>query len=302
MASGMVPLAVGTDTAGSVRVPAALCGVVGFKPAYDAVSSKGVYPLAPTLDHVGLFAATVDDVRIGYQALIDWQGSPPAYEGGQLTVGWIAPDDIAVTDPRIDDLTRTLLTRAGFDLNQVHGFPASERGQTLFEVFSTLQGREAFRVHEHHLDTDHHLIDPEVLERLERGNEISILRYARADEARRELRAAVSELLRTYDVLALPTTPIVAPRVGARSVFVAGTRLEVRSALLSLTSPWNMAGVPAISVPAGQIEGLPLGLQLVGAPGKEHLMFAAVQALEATRDSRSVPAQEATSHAHQPTY
>ena len=92
VAAGMVSLALGTDTAGSVRVPAALCGVVGFKPAFDAVSSKGVYPLAPTLDHVGLFAATTEDALIGYQVLI---GAHPdrwsRVTTRSSTVGWIPP-------------------------------------------------------------------------------------------------------------------------------------------------------------------------------------------------------------------
>ncbi|GAA1553529.1 amidase [Kribbella sancticallisti] len=277
VAAGMVPLALGTDTAGSVRVPAALCGVVGLKPAYDAVPSAGVYPLAPTLDHVGLFAATSEDALIGYQALSD---RPVQFQSGDLSVGWIPPMSIAVTDPRVEELARQLVTNAGFTIDVVQGFPKWERRQSLFEVFSTLQGREAFRVHEHHLDADADLIDPEVYARLNKGREISDRLYARADEARHELRVMIDELLSTYDVLALPTVPIVAPAVGDRSVSIAGTDLEVRGALLSLTSPWNLTGSPAISVPAGRLDGLPIAVQLVTAPGNEGLLFAAARDLE----------------------
>ncbi|MFG1622414.1 amidase [Kribbella sp. NPDC049227] len=277
VASGMVPLALGTDTAGSVRVPAALCGVVGLKPAYDAVPSTGVHPLAPTLDHVGLFGATAEDVLIGYEALSDRQLLPG--NGERLSVGWIQPGDLAVADPRIEELTLALLTRAPFALATVRGFP---KDRDLFEVFSTLQGREAFQVHEHHLDDDQDRIDPEVVARLYRGKDISAAQYAEADEARREFRATVDQLLSTYDVLALPTVPTVAPTLGERRITVAGTEVEVRAALLSLTSPWNLAGVPAISVPAGRLDGLPVALQLVTAPGNEHLLFQAAQALETT--------------------
>ncbi|MCQ0009473.1 amidase [Actinomadura madurae] len=279
VAAGMVPLTLGTDTAGSIRVPAALCGVVGFKPAYDAVSSEGVYPLAPSLDHVGVFAATSEDALIGHQALADRPVLPDAALD-RVSVGWIPPESIAVTDRRIEELTRRFVSRA-FDVDVVEGFAKWD----LFDVLSTLQGREAFQVHEHHLAADEDLIDPEVRARLDRGREISDRLYAEADEVRRELRAVVGELLSTFDVLALPTVPIVAPPLDARSVTVDGTGLEVRAALLSLTSPWNLTGSPAISVPAGRLDGLPIAAQLVTSPGNEGLLFAAAQALEDLRHS-----------------
>jgi aspartyl-tRNA(Asn)/glutamyl-tRNA(Gln) amidotransferase subunit A len=280
VASGMVPLSLGTDTAGSVRVPAALCGVVGFKPAHDAIPSSGVYPLAPTLDHVGLFAGSVEDAFLGYQALTDRPPKPLPRDPRSLTVGWIRAGDVAISDPRIEELAHLLLTRAGFALKQVDGFPGWNQRQTLFDVFTTLQSKEAFEVHQHHLDADRDLIDAEVLARLERGRGVSTSSYATAADARDELRTTVRELLRIYDLLALPTVPVVAPPLGARRVRVNGAELEVRSALLSLTSPWNMTGGPAISIPAGRLDGLPTAVQLVSGPGNEHLIFAAAQALQ----------------------
>ncbi|NBE99071.1 amidase [Nonomuraea sp. KC401] len=283
VAAGMVPLALGTDTAGSVRVPAALCGIVGFKPAYDAVSSAGVYALAPTLDHVGLFTGSVEGALLGYQALTDQVMDPLPDDPRSITAGWIRAGDIATCDPRIEGAGRDLLASAGFAPDLVHGFPGWDRDQALFEVFTTLQGREAYEVHRHHLEADRELIDPEVLARLDRGGNVSTASHEAAGEARAELSTIVGELLRTYDVLALPTVPIVAAPLGERSVRVGRTDLEVRSALLSLTSPWNMAGVPAISVPAGRCDGLPVAVQLVAAAGNEHLLFSAARALEAAR-------------------
>lgn len=283
VAAGLVPLALGTDTAGSVRVPAALCGVVGLKPAYDDVPSEGVYPLAPTLDHVGLLAATSDDALLGYQAI---SARPVPTWAGRVTVGWIPPGSVAVTDPRVEDLAWQAVSTAGLEVGMVHGFPRWKRSGDLFEIFSTLQGREAFGVHQHHLDADAELIDPEVLARLHRGREISRRSYAGADEARHALRDVVGELLSAYDVLALPTVPVVAPAIGQRSVAVAGAELEVRAALLSLTSPWNLTGSPALSVPAGRLDGLPVGVQLITAPGNESVLFAAARALELTRPGR----------------
>lgn len=277
VAAGMVPLSLGTDTAGSVRVPAALCGIVGFKPAYDAIPSSGVYPLAPTLDHVGLFARTVEDALLGYRALTDQPiGTVPHDDSRSRTIGWIPPNDVADSDPRIEAVARDLLTRAGFAPDTVRGFP----GRTLFEIFTTLQSKEAYEVHRHHLDHDRNLIDPEVLARLDSGGKVSDSSYATAHEARGQLRSTVRELLKAYGLLALPTVPVVAPPLGERSVHIENAELEVRSALLSLTSPWNMTGTPAISIPAGESDGLPTAIQLIAGAGDEHLMFAAAQALE----------------------
>lgn len=281
VASGMVPLSLGTDTAGSVRVPAALCGAVGFKPAYDAIPSAGVYSLAPTLDHVGLFANSVEDALLGYQALTDRPMSRPSHDSRSITVGWIKSSDIATCDPRIEELAHDLLAHVGFAPETLHGFPGWDRHETLFDLLTTLQSREAYEVHQHHLNEDRDLIDAEVLARLEHGRKVSTSSYEQADKARGELRTIVRELLRTYDLLALPTVPFVAPPLGARRVHVDGTELEVRSALLSLTSPWNLTGIPAISISAGRCDGLPAAVQLVTAPGNEHLLFTAAQALEA---------------------
>ncbi|WP_033292235.1 amidase [Amycolatopsis jejuensis] len=270
VASGMVPLSLGTDTAGSVRVPAALCGTVGFKPAFDAIPSSGVYPLAPTLDHVGLFAGSVGDTLLGYEAVTDQPVQPlPDVRG--IRVGWAS--DLAPCDPRIEESTYDLVVRAGLSPEKVAEFPGN-----LFEVFTTLQGKEAFDVHAHHLDQDRDLIDDEVFARLDNGRKVTIASYAQADVVRRELRTFVEDLLQVNDILALPTVPFVAPKLGERRV--PGTGLEVRSALLSLTFPWNLTGVPAISVPAARQDGLPTGVQLISAPGKEHLLFAAAQAVE----------------------
>jgi aspartyl-tRNA(Asn)/glutamyl-tRNA(Gln) amidotransferase subunit A len=278
VAAGIVPIALGTDTAGSVRVPAALCGVVGFKPAYDAIPGAGVYPLAPTLDHVGLLTATTGDALLGYQALGDSPVEP--VPGDDVAVGWLRPESVAVADAKVVGLARHAVLRTGFAVEVVDDFPKWERTESLFEIFSTLQSREAFRVHEKHLEADAGLIDPEVLARLRKGRRVTDRDYAAADAARREFRVLVDELLSAYDVLALPTAPIVAPVVGERSVPVAGADLEVRAALLSLTSPWNLTGSPALSVPVSRLDGLPVGVQLVTAPGREGLLFAVARQLE----------------------
>ena len=268
--SGMVPLSIGTDTAGSVRVPAALCGIAGFKPGYEALASTGVYPLAPSLDHVGLFAATAEDVGLAYAALT---GAAPAPTARRPTLGWLRPGAIAPTDPRVEAACHRAVVRAGFDPTPLPALPGWEADEDLFRLFTTVQSREAFRVHEHHLDADHDLIDDEVLARLERGRTITDAEYAAADVVRQRLRSVVADLIDRVDVVALPAVPTTAPLIGRRHVEIYGHELEVRSALLSLTSPWNLTDTPALSVPAGTVDGLPVGLQLVTARGREDLLF-----------------------------
>lgn len=279
VAAGMVPLALGTDTAGSVRVPAALCGVVGLKPAFDAVPTAGVHPLAPTLDHVGLFARTAEDARIGYEVLAGAALEPQRWDGA---IAWLPPADIAPTDPRVAALAHDALLRSGADVQVVPD--ALGAGSQLFRTFSTLQAREAHRVHAHHLADDEQVLDPEVRERLLAGSRIDDATYAGADRARREIRDLVGRLLDRHPVLALPTVPITAPMIDARTVHVGGRPLETRAALLSLTSPWNTAGVPAISVPAGHVDRMPVGVQLVAAAGDEGLLLRAAAAIETATD------------------
>lgn len=273
-AAGLVPLAVGTDTAGSVRVPAALCGVVGFKPAYGAISVEGVRPLATSLDHVGVFARTATDAALGYAVMAGRTLRP---HSDAPRVAWIDPTCIGPTDTSIVATVRRALGRAGIATDHTElPFPAGE----LFSVLSVLQASEAYTEHIDDLADHEPDIDPEVVERLVRGRDMPAWRYVRADRTRDMLRAATAGLLSQFDVLAMPTVPTVATDIGQRAHRIDGHAVEVRSALLSLTCPWNLTGHPALSVPAGTVSGLPVGLQLIAAPGSEHLIFDLAERVE----------------------
>ena len=281
VASGMVPLSMGTDTAGSVRVPAALCGIVGFKPAFDALSTAGVYPLAPSLDHVGVFATSVADAE-GFSQILGDTKPNTAIATPERYLGWIDPAAIAPTDSTVTASVRETLTKAGFGLQDatstVRDFPPGD----LFAVFTAIQGREAYEVHRHHLEHDAHLIDPGVLARLQAGGQVSEATYADARRARTQFAVAVDAALAEFGVLALPTTPITAPLLYQTISQIDGNEVNTRAALLSLTSPWNMTGSPAISIPGGELNGLPLGIQLITSPGNEATLFATAALLEHT--------------------
>ncbi|CAM02768.1 aspartyl-tRNA(Asn)/glutamyl-tRNA(Gln) amidotransferase subunit A [Saccharopolyspora erythraea NRRL 2338] len=268
VAAGMVPLAVGTDTGGSVRIPAALCGVAGFKPAYGAVPADGVFPLSRSLDHVGVIARTPRDCRTAYRVLAGLRAGPPRSAGGPATVGWIAPGALFETDREVEELARAALS--GRAVQEVELGDAAGLRQT----YNGIQDAEAYAVHAERVADAPELFTPEVLERLQAAARTPGWRHVRAFEERQRWRAEVARLLSHHDLLALPTTPFAAPAVGQREIEVNGREVEVRWGLLSLTSPWNIAGVPALTVPVGTSRGLPVGLQLVCRPGDEDLLFA----------------------------
>ncbi|MFG1611194.1 amidase [Nonomuraea wenchangensis] len=280
VAAGLVPLALGTDTGGSVRIPAALCGVAGFKPAYGAIPADGVFPLSRTLDHVGVLAATASCCLLAYDALAD---SPVPVDSvdsvGEVRVGWLEPDSLFPTDPRVAGTARAA---AGPVAGEVRMAP--EVLELFRETYLAVQSGETAAVHADRLAAAPGLFDPEVLDRLRQAAELPAWRYLRAMEARQALEEHAEALFGPYDVLATPTVPILAPPIGARESEAGGERIQVRAALLGMTSPWNVLGRPALTVPAGLVDGLPVGLQLIARPGDEARLFAAARQVESGQD------------------
>ncbi len=268
VAAGMVPLALGTDTGGSVRIPAALCGTAGFKPAHGAIPADGVFPLSTTLDHVGLLAGTAQDCLTAYLALVPG-GVQPSAEAP--AVGWLDPLDLFRCDPRVVATARAALTAGTGPAGEVRLPPGAV--DDMREAFTAIQGSEAAAVHAERLAEAPELFDPEVLDRLRTAAEVPGWRYVRALKARSRLAEDVGKLFGRHDVLALPTVPLTAPLLQQRAAELDGATVRVRDALLALTSPWNLLGLPALTVPAGTVDGLPVGLQLVCRPGREHLLF-----------------------------
>lgn len=267
VAAGYLPLALGTDTGCSVRTPAAHCGVVGLKPTFGALSTDGVFPLAESLDHVGLITGDVAGAALAWSVLSGRDGGAPVAVDG-LRVGVPVDDYWRPADPAIAPWTAAAvaaLAGAGARVVEVHT-PMIEE---LVAAYPVIVGNEAYATHERWLTRRPRDYQPLVRERLlsfagrPAGEYIAALRTRRRLVP--EFRSAVGDV----DVLVLPTTRLGPTPIGAETVPVAGVDVPVRPALLALNSPFNLTGWPAVSVPA-PVDGLPVGVQIVGVRLDEH--------------------------------
>jgi aspartyl-tRNA(Asn)/glutamyl-tRNA(Gln) amidotransferase subunit A len=284
VAAGMALATLGTDTGGSIRIPAAACGIVGLKPTYGETPTEGVVPLSKTLDHVGPLTRTVTDAWHVYHALV---GRPPSHP---LSPASVAGLRLAV--PRtyfcdvLDDDVRARFDGALDRLReagaQVHDVVIAHAALTA-PVYLHICFGDAARYHAATLDTMPERYTPEVRRRLEAARYALAEDYVRALDGRDALGREVDRALSGYDALALPTLPIPAPEIGASSVEIGSTKQPIRALMLRLTQLFNLTGHPAVSLPCGLTSGgLPCGLQLVGARAQTDTLLRVALAIEQT--------------------
>ena len=278
--AGLVPLAVGTDTGGSVRIPAALCGVVGIRPTMGAVPTDGVFPLSWSLDTVGVLANNVADTAIGWRVLAgspDPMPAPPPVETlriGLVTGAWFERLD-DVVGARFHGLAELL--ESGAAAVEPVTVPDAEE---LRALYATVQLVEALAIHADRMAKAPELFDPEVLQRLQAAVELPAAGYANELRLLAKLRATAADRLAGFDVLLLPTVPILAPPLGIRDADVGGGWTSPRDALLAHNALWSVLGLPAISIPIPNPDGLPVGAQLVGRPGGDAELLAIAETIE----------------------
>jgi aspartyl-tRNA(Asn)/glutamyl-tRNA(Gln) amidotransferase subunit A len=267
VAAGMAMATIGTDTGGSIRIPAAACGIVGLKPTFGEVPIDGIVPLSRTFDHVGPLAQSVTDAWTVFKALTgEYFPRPPA--GAPSSSLRLAVPRKYFCDLLDDEVrarfeeTLESLRRAGTRIDEVTLQHAAE----IAAIYTHISLADAAAYHASTLDSVPERYTANVRLRLEMGRYILAEDYARALRGRDLLRREVDAALAEHDALILPTLPIPAPQIGATSVTIGSKQEPVRNAMLRLTQAFNVTGHPAISLPCGSTTaGLPCGVQLVGA-------------------------------------
>jgi aspartyl-tRNA(Asn)/glutamyl-tRNA(Gln) amidotransferase subunit A len=295
LAAGMALAAVGGDTGGSIRLPAALCGVVGLKVTYGRVSRHGGLPLSWTMDTVGPMARTVGDAAALLQAIAGPDPKDPTASHvavpdylGRLGAGLKGvrigiPHTVffEAMEPEVGAAMQEalgVLKAAGATMSEVP-FPALDAavGAHRAIIFT-----EASAAHEEWVRTRAAELGDDVRPLLQAGLFLTGPQYLAAQQARRRIIAAYRQLWRSFDVLVTPTSPVAAPPIGATTVMLGGKERPLLRVFLDQTLPFNLTGQPALSVPCVFTgAGLPIGLQLVGRPFEEALLLRVGAAFEA---------------------
>jgi Asp-tRNA(Asn)/Glu-tRNA(Gln) amidotransferase A subunit family amidase len=288
VAAGLCYAAVGTDTAGSIREPAALCGCVGIKPTYGRVSARGVLPLSWSLDHVGPFTRTVGDAAVVLEAIAGYDrrdiNSADVPAADCVSALGKETKTLRVAIPRayfyddLDDEVRVAVDEALGVIRTLVG--ETREVQLEIPTDRVVQNAESYAIHAEHIAQTPELYQPETLRRIRFGENISTVEYI---QSRRELdreRRRAPDFFRAVDLLVTPTTPIPAPAMADLRKDPEALR-PAELVLLRNTRPFNVWALPAISVPCGSTKGgLPIGLQIAGPRWREDLVLRLAQAYE----------------------
>jgi len=289
--AGMACATIGTDTAGSIREPAALCGCVGLKPTYGRVSSRGVIPLSWSLDHVGPLTATVEDTAVVLQAIAGYDAAdigsvdvPVADYVSALREGAKRLRVGVVRGYFFDDLDGEVAAAMEHALREIQGLGAELRevrlGSDEVPTNRMLQAAEAYAFHAENVGKNAELYQAETVRRIRTGEKVSAAEYMQRRRELEEARRKIGAVFADVDVLVMPTTPAAAPAIAELKANPDALRpAELR--LLRNTRPFNVWGLPAISVPCGfTASGLPVGMQIAGAHWREDLVLRVAWAYE----------------------
>ena len=277
VATGIVFGATGSDTGGSIRIPASFCGTVGFKPTYGRISCDGCFPLGVTLDHMGPLARTVDDIVLLLEAMLGERLKLT----GRTDVRIGLPEDFYFdgVQPEVRDAVHSAARQAetfGAKIVPIR-VPEPEHVVATARTILLLEAATVMAPHMHRRED----ISPETLALLESGSKVTISDYIKATANANRLRALWAKLFDDIDVLFTPTTPTVAPKIGETTIRIDGQDHDTRLLTTRFCRGINLLGYPAISIPCGTTgEGLPVGLQIVGALNRDTTVLDLAAALE----------------------
>jgi len=300
VATGMVPVSLGTDTGGSIRVPSSLCGVVGLKPTYGTVSKYGVMHLAPSLDHVGCITRSAWDAAIvlhiiaGHDPLdlIKENQNMPRYrkdfaeiKDKKLSVGLPRQYFFDYLQPEVKDIINNFIDTIGLadSILEIN----VEKTDKIYESWRTIRFAEATEIHLKWLKTKAEDYSKDVRKMLLEGTQIAAIEYIRALRLRNEIKNEFLRLLKKVDIIVVPTTILAAPRFDDFQVSkIDGKLIEIREALLRNTIVFNSTGLPAITIPVGLTKhGMPVGVQIVGSLFEEEKLLSVAYKYECIKNS-----------------
>jgi AtzE family amidohydrolase len=285
---GLVPLALGSDTNGSIRVPSSFCGVFGLKPTYGRLSRARSFPFVASFDHLGPFARSVSDLALAYDAM---QGPDPddaacttravepvasllAQDIGGLRIaiagGYFQNNVFAEAKEAVARVAKALGT------THIVEIPEAARARAAAYVISTTEGAS---LHLDRLRQRPEDFDPAVRDRLLAGAMVPAPLVDRAQKFRRWYRARVLEIFKSVDVIIAPATPCVAPKLGQVTFVLDGVELPVRANIGIHTQPISFIGLPVVAVPV-PLEPMPIGVQIIAAPWREDIALRVAYALE----------------------
>jgi aspartyl-tRNA(Asn)/glutamyl-tRNA(Gln) amidotransferase subunit A len=288
VAGRLLPLSLGSDTNGSIRVPAALCGIFGLKPTYGRLSRARTFPFVSSLDHVGPFARTVTDLAIAYDVMqgfdpadpvgIDWDPEPvlPSLSEGAkglriaVAGGYFRKGASAEARSAIERVAGALGAEREIEI------PESARARAAAFVITASEGAA---LHLHRLRTRPAEIDPAVRDRLIAGAMVPAPLVTKAQKFRRWYRDRVRTLFSEVDAILAPSTPCTAPLIGQQTFVLDGVEMPVRPNLGVYTQPISFIGLPVVAVPV-PLEPLPIGVQIIAAPWREDVALRIAYALE----------------------
>jgi aspartyl-tRNA(Asn)/glutamyl-tRNA(Gln) amidotransferase subunit A len=294
VAAGLAVYALGTDTGGSTRAPAALCGVVGLKPTYGRIALKGVIPYCWSLDHIGIFTRSTIDAYVVYKTLAqNIKGKAPlqrktveplsdlaCLDTGKLRIGIPRSFFYEKMDPEILESVKGVIRE--FEENRFEvmdiDMPPMENTRT---VSLLIQLPEVLSYHSRYLPEKRGLYGEDMRGGMALGQFILAENYIRAKRVMQEYRLHIEQTFEDVDMIITPACPITAPKIGSRFITVEGEKEPIGNAITRFTSFFNLTGNPAISIPCGMhSNGLPMGVQLVGRHFEEDQLLKSAHFLE----------------------